>query len=116
MKKSDASLHAARLKKSWTREFVCQKVGVSLKTYIRWETGQLIPSRDALQSLSEIFAMSLQELGFDDLAEEKPDGKLEQTTTKLNPLPQTPQPGTETLKGAESLESWAESIEACWKV
>ncbi|HTK06300.1 MAG TPA: helix-turn-helix domain-containing protein [Ktedonobacteraceae bacterium] len=116
MKKSNASLYSARLRKSWTREFVSQKVGVSLNTYIRWETGLQTPRTASLQALCEIFAMSPEELGFDENPDARPDGTLEKVGPGHSPLPLPPQPRAEMNRISDTLVSWAESMEVCWKV
>src|SRR6476646_6778923 len=57
-------LRSARMKKSWTPKFVSEQVGVSLHTYIRWESGAQRPRLASLDALCKIFKMSPAELGF----------------------------------------------------
>lgn len=57
-------LRSARMKKSWTPKFVSEQVGVSLNTYIRWESGAQRPRLASLDALCRIFKMSPAELGF----------------------------------------------------
>ncbi len=57
-------LRSARMKKSWTPKFVSEQVGVSLHTYIRWESGAQRPRLASLDALCKIFKMSPDELGF----------------------------------------------------
>lgn len=66
MKKQNSMLRAARLKKSWTSEFVSGQVGVSLHTYLRWESGVQTPRPSSLHALCEVFEMSAEDLGFAD--------------------------------------------------
>ena len=114
MKKSNVSLHSARLQKSWSREFVSQQVGVSLNTYIRWEMGQQTPRLASLQALCEVFAMSPEELGFYESFDAKADGTLERTSPQHSPLPLPPESSSGKIQ--QTVESWAESIAVCWKV
>ena len=61
MKKHNSILKSARIQKSWTPEYVCEQVGVSLNTYNRWETGSQLPRRTSLDALCKVFAMSAEE-------------------------------------------------------
>ncbi|WP_165423549.1 helix-turn-helix transcriptional regulator [Ktedonosporobacter rubrisoli] len=63
-KQDDSMLKSARLKKSWTPEYVSGRVGVSLSTYMRWEAGLQTPRSSSLNALCQIFEMSPEELGF----------------------------------------------------
>src|SRR3981081_2711089 len=67
MKKHNTMLKSARMQKSWTPEFVSEKVGVSLNTYIRWETGVQLPRLSSLDALCKVFERSPADLGFADL-------------------------------------------------
>lgn len=64
MKQPDTPLKVARLQKRWTPEFVSHHIGVSLRTYHRWEAGKQIPRTPSVQALSQMFHMSPEELGF----------------------------------------------------
>ncbi len=116
MKKTNVALHSARLRRSWTREFVSKKVGVSLTTYTKWELGQQIPPITSQKTLCEVFAMSSQELGFEEATHHPLDGYLNRPAPKHSPLPPIPQPKGEPARIAESCENWAESMGICWKI
>lgn len=64
MKQPNTPLKVARLQKQWTPEFVSHQIGVSLRTYHRWEAGAQIPRSTSLQALCQMFHMSPEELGF----------------------------------------------------
>ncbi len=64
MKKYNSMLKSARLKNSWTPEFVSKQVGVSKNTYSRWEAGLQNPNAASLTALCRVFQMSAEELGF----------------------------------------------------
>ena len=51
-----------RKEKGLTQEQFGEKVGVTNKTVSRWETGQYLPPADVLLMMSELFAVSINEL------------------------------------------------------
>lgn len=51
-----------RKEKGLTQEQLGEKVGVTNKTVSRWETGQYLPPADVLLMMSELFAVSINEL------------------------------------------------------
>ncbi len=57
-------LETARLKKRWSVETACRKIGVSVNTFNRWERGLQLPQLATLDQLCEAFGMSPEELGF----------------------------------------------------
>jgi transcriptional regulator with XRE-family HTH domain len=112
MKKHNTMLKTARLKKSWTAEFVSGKVGVSLNTYIRWEAGVQTPRLSSLEALCKVFEMSPEELGF--------SGK-KSVTTQESPLEQeVPEaqeaPASDQPVSAEVLALWTMGIASCWQL
>ncbi|GCE47993.1 DNA-binding XRE family transcriptional regulator [Thermosporothrix hazakensis] len=64
MEQPNRLLRMARIKKSWTVEFVSHKVGVSPNTYTRWEAGRQVPRHASLRALCSVFEMTPEELGF----------------------------------------------------
>src|SRR5450631_3685357 len=113
MKKNNTMLQSARIKKSWTPEFVSKKVGVSLNTYIRWETGIQVPRPSSLSALCNVFEMTPTELGFADLSSEKkneidivPGSQDEQASD--GPLMYSSQ--------SEALALWSSGITSCWQL
>lgn len=64
MEKQNEMLKSARVKKSWTPQFVSELIGVSYHTYMRWEAGTQIPRSASLDALCKAFGMSAPELGF----------------------------------------------------
>src|SRR6266487_5071246 len=60
-------LEMARLKKRWSVETACKKIGVSVNTFNRWERGLQLPQLETLDQLCEAFGMSPEELGFGDI-------------------------------------------------
>lgn len=53
---------ALRKEQGLTQEQLGEKIGVTNKTVSRWETGTYLPPADALLALSELFAVSINEL------------------------------------------------------
>jgi tetratricopeptide (TPR) repeat protein/transcriptional regulator with XRE-family HTH domain len=113
MKKNNTMLQSARIKKSWTPEFVSKKVGVSLNTYIRWETGIQIPRPSSLNALCNVFEMSPMELGFANLASEKKNG----IDTTAGPQDEQASDGSLTYSSqSEALTLWSSGITSCWQL
>lgn len=110
MKKHNTMLKTARLKKSWTPEFVSSKVGVSLNTYIRWEAGVQTPRISSLDALCKVFEMSPAELGFP--AKEATEEPLEEPDTPDEPETST---AGETVS-SETLALWTLGIASCWQL
>ena len=108
-------LKSARIKKSWTPEFVSGKVGVSLTTYIRWELGIQTPRNSSLDALCKIFEMSPEELGFSHIPRkirptyEKAISKQE-TSHALNLRRH------EEIAPSETLTLWSMGIASCWQL
>jgi transcriptional regulator with XRE-family HTH domain len=113
MKKNNTMLQSARIKKSWTPEFVSKKVGVSLNTYIRWETGIQVPRPSSLNALCNVFDMSPTELGFADLASEKKNGI---DTTAGSQDEQLPDGSLTYSAQSEALALWSSGITSCWQL
>jgi tetratricopeptide (TPR) repeat protein len=110
MKKNNSMLQSARMKKSWTPEFVSGKVGVRLNTYIRWETGVQVPRPSSLQALCDIFEMSPAELGFADF----PPGELYKTGNGGQAYASDDQLAWSTP--SEALALWSLGITSCWQL
>jgi transcriptional regulator with XRE-family HTH domain/tetratricopeptide (TPR) repeat protein len=113
MKKNNTMLQSARIKKSWTPEFVSKKVGVSLNTYIRWETGIQVPRPSSLSALCNVFEMTPTELGFADLSSEKKNGidtvpGSQDEQASDGPLTHSSQ--------SEALALWSSGITSCWQL
>jgi transcriptional regulator with XRE-family HTH domain len=113
MKKDNTMLQSARMKKNWTPEFVSKKVGVSLNTYIRWETGIQVPRPSSLSALCNVFEMTPAELGFADASNEKKsvldiiaDAQDEQSSEAS--LTHSAQ--------SEALALWSSGITSCWQM
>ncbi len=113
MKKNNTMLQSARMKKRWTPEFVSKKVGVSLNTYIRWETGIQVPRPSSLNALCNVFEMSPTELGFVDLASEKKIG-IDATTGSQDE--QSSDGSLAYSSQAEALALWSSGITSCWQL
>jgi transcriptional regulator with XRE-family HTH domain len=113
MKKNNTMLQSARIKKSWTPEFVSKKVGVSLNTYIRWETGIQVPRPSSLSALCNVFEMTPTELGFVDLSSEK------KNVIDTVPGSQDEQASDGSLtysSQSEALALWSSGITSCWQL
>lgn len=63
MSNQNVLLRTARLKKQWTMEFVCERVGVPLNTYRQWELGLQIPRPPLVVALCDVFCMKPEDLG-----------------------------------------------------
>ena len=113
MKKNNTMLQSARMKKRWTPEFVSKKVGVSLNTYIRWETGIQVPRPSSLNALCNVFEMSPTELGFADLSGEKKSSL--DTTTGFQDEQSSDNPLTYSSQ-SEALALWSSGITSCWQL
>src|SRR6266487_2075125 len=114
MKKHNSMLKSARVQKSWTPEFVSEKVGVSLNTYNRWETGSQLPRHASLDALCKVFEMSPEELGFAEL----PYGRRN-IAHLLADQEATPSPGLNTSEQpaqSEALALWSLGITSCWQL
>src|SRR6266496_4060412 len=112
MKKHNTMLKSARMKKSWTPEFVSEKVGVSLNTYIRWETGAQLPRLSSLDALCKVFGMPPEELGFADLPIRKRN--IAQMLTDQKEASSSPLDTSEPTAPAESLALWSLSPTSSW--
>lgn len=113
MKKNNTMLQSARIKKSWTPEFVSKKVGVSLNTYIRWETGIQVPRPSSLNALCNVFEMTPTELGFADVFSEKKNGM--DTTAGSQDEQASDGPLTYSSQ-SEALALWSSGITSCWQL
>ena len=114
MKKNNPMLQSARMKKNWTPESVSEKVGVSLTTYIRWETGVQVPRPSSLTALCNVFEMSPAELGFSNLSHEK--SKTTYTTGKLEEVRSSDGQLTTFSSQSEALALWSAGITSCWQL
>lgn len=113
MKKNNTMLQSARMKKSWTPEFVSKKVGVSLNTYIRWETGIQVPRPSSLSALCNVFEMTPAELGFADIAGEK---KSEMDTIASFQDEHSSDAPLAYSSQSEALALWSSGITSCWQL
>ncbi len=113
MKKNNSMLQSARMKKSWTPEFVSEKVGVTLNTYNRWETGVQTPRPSSLDALCKVFEMSPAELGFADLSTEKGNGI--DKTGSVGKMPSSKDRLTWSTP-SEALALWSLGITSCWQL
>ena len=113
MKKNNTMLQSARMKKRWTPEFVSKKVGVSLNTYIRWETGIQVPRPSSLNALCNVFEMSPTELGFADLSSEK---KSSLDTAIGSQDEQSSDESLTYSSQSEALALWSSGITSCWQL
>jgi len=112
MVKHNSMLRSARIKKSWTPEFVSKQIGVSRNTYIRWEAGAQMPRLSSLDALCRVFEMSPTELGFAhsgvlNVADAALDDQGERSTHDET------QDGTVDLPA--SLEYWTTGLVSCWQ-
>jgi transcriptional regulator with XRE-family HTH domain len=116
-KKQNTLLKSARLKKSWTPEFVSGKVGVSLNTYIRWEEGVQTPRLSSLDALCKVFEMSPEELGFPrpsivkDALEAKAAAKREMGPRR----DEADEVSAQSLL-QETLALWKMGLASCWQL
>jgi transcriptional regulator with XRE-family HTH domain len=118
MKQQNSMLKTARLQKSWTPEFVSQKVGVSLNTYIRWESGIQTPRHTSLHALCTIFEMSPAELGFEELPASKKsfvDGIIAKQK-KVSSGQDDDVPEMDSGDLTETLALWKMGISSCWQL
>ncbi len=113
MKKNNTMLQSARIKKSWSPEFVSEKVGVSLNTYIRWENGIQIPRPSSLNALCKVFEMSPDELGFGDFSIEK--GNILYKTDHLEEVCLSHEQ-LRSSSQSEALPIWSSGITSCWQL
>jgi tetratricopeptide (TPR) repeat protein len=116
MKKQNNLLKSARIARCWTPEFVSDKVGVSLYTYIRWETGRQRPCQSSLIALCQVFEMSAEELGLahpSDLGQDVP--AAEQIELHNNMDNASLIASDDPQVSAETLAQWAASIAECWQ-
>lgn len=117
MKKNNSMLQSARMKKSWTPEFVSQKVGVSVNTYIRWETGVQVPRPSSLHALCEVFEMSPAELGFA-VSSTNTDTHTERAMPEKDTVSKGYTPGDKVTWStpSEALTLWSLGITSCWQL
>ncbi len=62
MRKSGQFLAELRKEKELTQEQLGEKLGVTNKTVSRWENGNYLPPVEMLQSLSELYGLTINEL------------------------------------------------------
>ena len=111
MKKRNSMLMSARMQKSWTPEYVCEQIGVSLNTYNRWEAGSQLPRHASLAALCKVFALSAEELGFADL----PHGGRDIEHLLVDEEAHAPDFDTaEPPAQSEALALWSAGITSCW--
>lgn len=121
MVKQNSMLKSARMKKSWTPEFVSKRVGVSRNTYIRWETGIQTPRLSSLDALCKVFEMSPAELGFSHARAWNgmdKEGAAEGLTMEAPSAGSQDEPtdDQEDLKDlAASLAHWSSGLASCWQ-
>ncbi|HZO73296.1 MAG TPA: helix-turn-helix transcriptional regulator [Ktedonobacteraceae bacterium] len=116
MRQHNALLKSARLRKSWTAEFVSSQVGVSRDTYMRWESGMQTPRHSSLNALCKVFGMSPAELGFADLADKKaPEHKVGAGRKGIS-SPNIPALDQEQIDPSEALSLWAMGLASCWQL
>ncbi len=113
MKKNNSMLQSARMKKSWTPEFVSKKVGVSRNTYIRWETGVQVPRPSSLSALCNVFEMSAAELGFADSSTNTENAL--HTIEKQHKAHSSSNQVTWSTP-SEALALWSLGITSCWQL
>jgi transcriptional regulator with XRE-family HTH domain len=77
-------LKEARLKKRLTREQVAERCGVDPSTVKRWENGTSTPQPINLYSICEVYSMTPQELGFQELLLTGETPVVTQNTTILD--------------------------------
>ncbi|HEY7416783.1 MAG TPA: helix-turn-helix transcriptional regulator [Ktedonobacteraceae bacterium] len=112
MKQSETPLKVARLQKQWTPEFVSHQIGVSLRTYHRWEAGAQIPRSTSLQALCQMFHMSPEELGFRKTDIQQQVGKQKDERPKV---PAHTQKQT-TPDFSEEMNLMTIGINSCWQI
>lgn len=56
-------LRQARERRGWTQGLVAEQIGASPLSVIRWEAGKTLPTPYYRQKLSQVFSLSLEELG-----------------------------------------------------
>ncbi len=112
MAKHNSMLKSARIKKSWTPEFVSKQIGVSRNTYIRWETGTQMPRLSSLDALCRFFEMSPTELGFAHSAALNMAGAAPDDRGDCAAADET-QDGSVDLPA--SLEYWTTGLVSCWQ-
>lgn len=66
-----ARLIALRKKRSWSQQFVADRLGLSNRTICKWETGRGTPKFTTLLALSSLFEVGLDELVGNNSASEK---------------------------------------------
>ncbi len=117
MVKQNSMLKFARMRKSWTPEFVSKQVGVSRNTYIRWETGTQRPRLSSLDALCKVFEMSPAELGFSrshGLNGVDKDGVAEELTSGTASAGSQDDP-EDLADLAASLAHWSAGLASCWQ-
>ncbi len=113
MEKRNSMLKSARMQKSWTPEYVCEQIGVSLNTYKRWEAGSQLPGHASLAALCKIFALLPEELGFADLPHSRSNREhLLADEENYEPDFDT----TEQSAPSEALTLWSAGITSCWQL
>jgi tetratricopeptide (TPR) repeat protein/DNA-binding XRE family transcriptional regulator len=128
MEKQNEMLRSARIKKSWTPQFVSGLIGVSYHTYTRWEAGMQIPRPASLDALCKAFGMSAPELGFAFQVEAAVSGRRPTSGQSNAPL-MTPQVEADTIlvehddgpdvaaqKLTSSFATWSKELASCWQL
>lgn len=110
--KQTSQLKTARLQKSWTPEFVSSKVGVSLHTYTRWESGTQKPRLTSLRALCNIFGMSAEDLGFAHILAPKNTASTQEQHNNSAAY----KDDDELANLAEALARWEMGLHLCWKM
>jgi len=113
MKIHNTMLKSARMKKSWTPEYVSGKIGVSLNTYNRWEAGLQMPRPSSLGALCKVFEMSPEELGF---AEQMLSKEVRQIQDSVPDDEANESHSTESPTLSETLPLWSMGIASCWQL
>jgi tetratricopeptide (TPR) repeat protein/DNA-binding XRE family transcriptional regulator len=132
MEKQNELLKSARIKRSWTPQFVSALIGISYHTYMRWEAGTQIPRPSSLDALCQAFSMSASELGFAFQVETAVFGRHftpGQPSGQSDSAPMTQQVEAEHViderddvsdaaaqKLISSFATWSKELAACWQV
>jgi transcriptional regulator with XRE-family HTH domain len=114
MENQNSMLRSARIKKSWTPQFVSEQVGVSRNTYTRWEAGIQVPRLSSLDALCKVFAMTPAELGFAQTVYQGRTAKQEIYPVREDALADE-LIGMEAQDLTQALEMWTIGIAACWQ-
>lgn len=58
------SLEAARVNAKLTQSQVCEALGISLTTIIKWEHGDRMPTADKAVELANLYGLKLDDINF----------------------------------------------------